>query len=122
MSVYHVPVLLTEVVEFLEPERGGLFFDGTLGGGGHSAAILEASEAARVVAADRDREALEEARARLSSFGARFEAREGDYADVAEGLPPGLAGALLDLGVSSHQIDETGRGFSFRPGSPLDMR
>lgn len=122
MSAYHVPVLATEVVEMLSPERGGVYFDGTLGGGGHSEAILVRSEEARVVAADRDPEALAEGRRRLARFGDRFEAREGDFADVAEGLEPGLAGALLDLGVSSHQIDETARGFSFRSGSPLDMR
>lgn len=122
MSTYHVPVLVAEVIDLLGPERGGLYFDGTLGGGGHTAALLAASPGVRVVAADRDPEALKEARRRLSEYGDRFEARAGDYADVAESLEAALAGALLDLGISSHQIDETARGFSFRPGSPLDMR
>lgn len=119
---YHTPVLVEEVIRWLEPRRGGLYFDGTLGGGGHSEAILESGPEARVVAVDRDPEALAEARERLSVHGERFEALEGDFADVAERLEDELAGALLDLGVSSHQIDADRRGFSFRAGSPLDMR
>ncbi len=119
---YHIPVMVEEVVRWLEPRRGGVYFDGTLGGGGHSEAILESGPEARVIATDRDPEALAEARSRLSRFGERFEAREGDFADVVERLEVELAGSLLDLGVSSHQIDAERRGFSFRPGSPLDMR
>ncbi|MFP4624625.1 MAG: 16S rRNA (cytosine(1402)-N(4))-methyltransferase RsmH [Gemmatimonadota bacterium] len=119
---YHTPVLVAETLRRLDPGRGGIYFDGTLGGGGHSEAILEAAGAARVIGADRDPEALRTARRRLERFGDRFEAREGDFADVAERLESGLAGALLDLGVSSHQIDSVRRGFSFRPGAPLDMR
>ena len=119
---YHTPVLVEEVVRWLEPRRGGLYFDGTLGGGGHSEAILEAGPEARVLAVDRDPEALAEARQRLAGYGDRFEARLGDYGDVAERLEVELAGALLDLGVSSHQIDALDRGFTFRAGAPLDMR
>lgn len=122
MSGYHTPVLVGEVVRWLEPSRGGVYFDGTLGGGGHSEAILESGGEARVIGVDRDPEALKEVGDRLSGYGERFEARDGDFADVAERLEVELAGALLDLGVSSHQIDATRRGFSFRPGSPLDMR
>jgi 16S rRNA (cytosine1402-N4)-methyltransferase len=122
MSSYHAPVLVTEVVGLLDPGRGGLYLDGTLGGGGHSEAILGASPLSRVVGVDRDPEAIEEASRRLAQYGDRFEAREGDYADVAETLEEPLSGALLDLGISSHQIDEASRGFSFREGSPLDMR
>jgi 16S rRNA (cytosine1402-N4)-methyltransferase len=122
MGGYHEPVLLSEVLSLLEPARGGLYLDGTLGGGGHSEAILSASADARVVGVDRDPDALAEAGRRLERFGDRFGAREGDFADVAEALEAQLAGALLDLGVSSHQIDELSRGFSFREGSPLDMR
>jgi 16S rRNA (cytosine1402-N4)-methyltransferase len=122
VSAYHEPVLVTEVVGYLEPGRGGLYLDGTLGGGGHSEAILRASPSARVVGVDRDPEAIEEARRRLGEWGDRFEVREGDFADVLEEGGSALAGVLLDLGVSSHQIDEAARGFSFREGSPLDMR
>lgn len=119
---YHTPVLVEEVLRRLEPRRGGLYFDGTLGGGGHSEAILEAGPEARVLGVDRDPEALAEARERLSAYGSRFEARAGDYGDEAERLEVELAGALLDLGVSSHQIDAMERGFTFREGAPLDMR
>lgn len=124
MSGYHVPVLVDEVVRLLEPQRGGLYLDGTVGGGGHSEALLRAgSEAgARVLGVDRDADALKEASERLSDFGERFDPRRGDFADVADEPGPELTGALLDLGVSSHQIDASARGFSFRPGSPLDMR
>jgi 16S rRNA (cytosine1402-N4)-methyltransferase len=122
MSGYHEPVLLAEVLSLLEPVRGGLYLDGTLGGGGHSAAILAASDTARVVGVDRDPAALAEAAERLARYGSRFEGRAGDFADVAEALEEELAGGLLDLGVSSRQIDELSRGFSFREGSPLDMR
>ncbi len=119
---YHTPVLVEEVIRLLEPRRGGVYFDGTLGGGGHSEAILESGSEARVIAVDRDPEARAEARERLAGYGDRFEAREGDFADAAERLEVELAGALLDLGVSSHQIDAERRGFTFREGSPLDMR
>ncbi len=122
MSVYHEPVLVSEVVGFLEPGRGGLFLDGTLGGGGHTAAILAATPRARVLGVDRDPAAIREAERRLAVYEDRFETVEADFADVADRLGAALAGAVLDLGVSSHQIDEVARGFSFRPGSPLDMR
>ena len=119
---FHEPVLVDEVIRWLDPERGGVYFDGTLGGGGHAAAILEAGATARVVAADRDPEAIDAAAARLDRYRARLEVHVGDYADVAERLEPVLSGAVLDLGVSSHQIDARGRGFSFAAGTPLDMR
>jgi 16S rRNA (cytosine1402-N4)-methyltransferase len=121
-EVYHAPVMLVEVLRYLSPERGGLYFDGTLGGGGHSEGILRKGPAARVIGVDRDDEAVRAARARLSPYGARVELVHGDYASAAESLREPLAGALLDLGVSSHQIDEERRGFSFRRGAPLDMR
>jgi 16S rRNA (cytosine1402-N4)-methyltransferase len=119
---YHAPVLVEEVVRRLEPARGGLYFDGTVGGGGHSEAILESGPAARVLGVDRDPDALRAAAARLAAYGSRFEVRAGDYGEVAERLEVELAGALLDLGVSSHQIDALERGFTFREGAPLDMR
>jgi len=119
---FHAPVLLEEVVRCLAPERGGLFFDGTVGAGGHAEAILERGPAARVMGVDRDEEALSVARNRLQRFGARVRLERGNYADVAERLEDVLAGALLDLGVSSHQLDEESRGFSFRRGVGLDMR
>jgi 16S rRNA (cytosine1402-N4)-methyltransferase len=123
MSVeYHVPVMLREVMEYLRPDRGGLYFDGTVGGGGHAEAMLSADPAVRVIAVDQDREALEVAGNRLKEFGDRVRLVRANYADAAAAVAEPLAGALLDLGVSSHQIDDPGRGFSFRPGTPLDMR
>jgi 16S rRNA (cytosine1402-N4)-methyltransferase len=122
VDAYHVPVMVAEVLRYLEPERGGLYLDGTVGGGGHSEAILRAAGAARVYGVDRDPEALEVARRRLAGFDERVTLRRGDYADAASRVSEPLAGALLDLGISSHQIDASERGFTFRAGSPLDMR
>lgn len=119
---FHAPVMVREVVSRLEPERGGLFFDGTVGGGGHSEAILLGGEAARVIAVDQDHDALVEAGRRLAVFGERVRLVHGNFAEAAASVSEPLAGALLDLGVSSHQIDEDRRGFSFRAGVPLDMR
>ncbi|MBU3664580.1 MAG: 16S rRNA (cytosine(1402)-N(4))-methyltransferase RsmH [Chthoniobacterales bacterium] len=121
---WHRPVMSTEVVAMLRPASGRVFLDGTLGGGGHSGALLSAG--ARVVGVDRDPEALAEASSRLASYGENFRAVRGNFADAAE-LPPVLDsapydGAVLDLGVSSHQLDSAHRGFSFRHDGPLDMR
>jgi len=118
----HAPVLLQEVLQILRPERGGLYFDGTLGGGGHSDGLLRKGPEARVIGVDRDGEAVAAARERLKPFVGRVDLVHGDYATAAESVVEPLAGALLDLGVSSHQLDEEGRGFSFRRGTPLDMR
>lgn len=114
--------MVREVLEQLRPERGGVYFDGTTGGGGHSLAILSASDDARVIAVDQDTEALDVAGRRLERFGDRVEFVHANFAVAAEEVSTPLAGALLDLGVSSHQIDEAARGFSFRPGTHLDMR
>jgi 16S rRNA (cytosine1402-N4)-methyltransferase len=122
MSEYHVPVLLREVLKYLEPERGGLYFDGTLGGGGHTEALLEANPQARVISIDQDPEAIKVAARRLDRFGDRVKLVQANFADAADWLTEPLAGALLDLGISSHQIDDSARGFSFRHGTPLDMR
>lgn len=124
-SDYHHPVLVEETLQLLEPERGGLFLDGTVGGGGHAEALLERGHSARLVGVDRDPDAISEAERRLERFGDRVRLVRADFADAvaAAGIAEAsLAGALLDLGVSSHQIDETARGFTFRPGAPLDMR
>lgn len=121
-EVYHVPVMVREVLTFLAPARGGVYFDGTLGGGGHTEAILAASEEAEVIAVDQDPEALAEARDRLAGYADRVQFVEANFADAAESGEASLAGALLDLGISSRHIDAAERGFSFRAGSPLDMR
>jgi 16S rRNA (cytosine1402-N4)-methyltransferase len=114
--------MVEAVLKYLSPERGGLYFDGTVGGGGHGDAILARGSEARLIGVDRDADALMEAERRLSRYGERVRLVRGDYAEVARALEEPLAGALLDLGVSSHQLDVAARGFSFRPGAPLDMR
>lgn len=125
-SEYHAPVLAGEVVGFLANAKSVL--DGTLGGGGHSAALLTAGVPA-VVGVDRDPEAIATATRRLERFtnAARFRAVQGDYADAADGRIAELGdtafdGVLLDLGVSSRQFDAVERGFTFREGALLDMR
>lgn len=123
----HRPVLVAEALEALGAGRGGIFVDATLGLGGHTEAILRASESSRVVGLDRDGEALEQARVRLSEFGARFTGVQTDYRQfgtVLDALGVGeIDGLLADLGVSSWQLDRPERGFSFRfPDAPLDMR
>ena len=122
---YHAPVMVEEVLGHLRPERGGTFLDGTLGGGGHTEALLERAPGASVIAVDRDPDALREAGARLERFGGRVRLVRSNFADAVEtaGVAEGsLAGVLLDLGISSHQIDVAERGFTFRSGAPLDMR
>jgi 16S rRNA (cytosine1402-N4)-methyltransferase len=122
----HRPVLLFEAVNLLAPERGGLFVDVTLGLGGHSEAILEASPDTRVLGIDRDREALRLASERLARFGSRFRAVHANFREISRILDEAgerePAGVLADLGVSSLQFDTPERGFSFRHDAPLDMR
>src|ERR1041384_7536 len=119
----HRPVLLTESIEFLAPQRGGLFIDCTLGLGGHSEAVLQASPQTRVIGIDRDSAALELASERLASYGERFQGLHGDFRDVAALVGERDAnGVIADLGVSSLQLDSPDRGFSFRFDAPLDMR
>jgi 16S rRNA (cytosine1402-N4)-methyltransferase len=126
MGAPHRPVLLRETLDLLRPERGGLFIDGTLGLGGHSEAILEASDDARVIGIDRDREALRFATARLARFGQRFRGVHANFREMGrvatEMEAEGVRGILVDLGVSSLQFDAAERGFSFRHEAPLDMR
>ena len=126
MGAPHRPVLLTETLQFLEPLRGGLFVDCTLGLGGHSEAILESSDETRVIGFDRDPKALAFAVQRLARFGKRFQAVHADYRNIERELTKlresDAAGILVDLGVSSLQFDSPQRGFSFRFDAPLDMR
>jgi 16S rRNA (cytosine1402-N4)-methyltransferase len=120
----HEPVLAREVVELLRPGPGLVFLDGTLGGGGHTQLFLDAG--ARVIGMDRDPRALAAATARLARYGEAFRAVRGDFRDARNVLAAlkldGVDGALVDLGVSSPQLDDPSRGFSFREGGPLDMR
>jgi len=120
----HVPVLLAETLELLAVTPGGLWVDGTLGLGGHAEAVLRASSPdGRLVGLDRDAEALERARERLRPFGERARLEHVDYREIPERLGGERAsGILLDLGVSSLQLDDAERGFSLRRDGPLDMR
>jgi 16S rRNA (cytosine1402-N4)-methyltransferase len=121
---YHLPVFPVEVAEWMQPGLGKWIIDGTLGGGGHSEIFLEAG--AEVLGVDRDPEALAHARARLEPFGARFSTWEGNFSQL-QNIPviqngERADGLLLDLGVSSRQLDSAVRGFSFMREGPLDMR
>ncbi len=127
VDFHHVPIMVREVTELLEPDRGGVFVDGTLGGGGHSEAILKLlPETGRLIGIDRDETALAAASARLAPFRDRFTAIHGNFFRMKPLLlQKGIAaadGILLDLGVSSYQLDEPSRGFSYKAEAPLDMR
>ena len=121
----HEPVMTAETIALLDPSRGGLFVDCTVGLGGHARVLLEAG-ASKLLGLDRDPEALKIARERLEGFGDRVELVHADYRELGRVLDdrgvPGVDGALADLGVSSMQLDGEGRGFSFRRDEPLDMR
>ena len=123
----HIPVLLGEVLEYLAPERGGTFIDGTLGGGGHAEALLRRlPPSGRLIGIDRDWEAVHAATSRLLVYGGRFTALHGNFfqmkALLGENDISEANGILLDLGVSSHQLDTPERGFSYKTDAPLDMR
>lgn len=123
----HEPVLRDEVTELLRPEGPGVWIDGTLGGGGHAERLLEVNPEARLFGFDRDPEAIAAAGRRLAPWAERTRLFNADFRDAAsivasetETMP--VRGVLLDLGVSSYQLDEQARGFSFRRSTPLDMR
>lgn len=126
MEFHHIPVLFDEVMEWMQPRADGVYADGTLGGGGHSEGILRLSGGtATLYGIDRDEDAIRAAGERLKDYPG-FHAIHGNFHDAkallaAAGAPP-LTGALLDLGVSSHQLDEGERGFSYHEDAPLDMR
>jgi len=122
----HVPVLLAEMLEALGAGRGGVFVDGTFGAGGYTQAILAANRKNRVVAIDRDPDAVAAGAGLVTKAKGRLTLVPGRFGDldalVAEAAPDGVEGVILDIGVSSMQLDEASRGFSFRQDGPLDMR
>jgi len=120
----HKPVMLAEVLDALKPRAGGRYADGTVAGAGHAGAILAASAPSGWLSGcDRDGLAVEVARVRLAAYAGRFEIRHGNFAELADWVPAGSCdGVLLDLGVSSPQLDTSERGFSFQQDGPLDMR
>ncbi len=124
MDFYHEPILANEILAAMEPLEGKQIFDGTLGGGGHSELLLR--HGAHVIGCDQDQEALDHATKRLGVFGDSFLPVRGNFRDI-DGILAGVGiervdGILLDLGVSSRQLDDFSRGFSFREEGPLDMR
>lgn len=127
MEFQHQSVLMNQTLNSLKLRPGGVYLDGTLGGGGHTEAILQATEPdGKVIGLDQDDEALAAASQRLKPFGERFCPIRANFAEMeqvlaAEGIA-GLDGVLLDIGVSSHQLDEPDRGFSYMQDGPLDMR
>jgi 16S rRNA (cytosine1402-N4)-methyltransferase len=122
--IYHRPVLEKEVVELLEPKPGSFIVDGTCGGGGHTEALLESG--ANVLALDQDPDAVQHLREHLASFGRRITVRQANFRHAAKVLDElgirAIGGALLDLGVSSRQLENPERGFSLVRNGPLDMR
>ena len=123
----HCSVLPLEVIEFLAPKSDGVYVDGTLGLGGHTEAILKSSEPhGRVIAFDWDEAAIAKSRERLKPFGDRLTIVRRNFSEIAEGLDEvgidKVDGILIDIGLSSLQLDQGGRGFSFQRDEPLDMR
>lgn len=117
----HRPVMLAEVIALLAPKSGGYYIDGTFGGGGYTRAILEAADC-RVLGIDRDPEAIARGRALIELFGDRLRLVEAPFSRMADIAEKASDGVVLDLGVSSFQLDMGERGFSFREDGPLDMR
>jgi len=121
---YHRPVLLREVLDYLRPEPGDTFLDCTIGGGGHARAFLQAG--AEVIGVDQDPDAIAESMASLADFASRLTLIRGNFVDITRSLQDmdvsGFDGVLIDLGISSHQLDTPQRGFSFQHSGPLDMR
>ena len=127
ISFSHRPVLLEECMQGLAPRRGGVYFDGTVGGGGHSYEILKRSTPqGRLIACDLDENAIAAATDRLSPFAGRFQIFKSNFKQYEEVLAAAgadrLDGVMLDFGVSSFQLDEVSRGFSYLKDAPLDMR
>jgi 16S rRNA (cytosine1402-N4)-methyltransferase len=126
ISNLHQPVLCAEVIELLSPLAGKTLVDGTLGVGGHTEALLQRDETVQVIGVDRDAEALALATARLTAFAKRFRTVHGNFGQLDDHLDDlniqSVDGLLLDIGVSSLQLDADERGFSFRRDGPLDMR
>ncbi len=126
MDFHHIPVLFEECIDGLCIREDGIYVDGTLGGAGHSSAIAGHLKTGRLIGIDRDENAIAAASARLAPFGERVTIVKNNFSNIKQVLADlhidKIDGALLDLGVSSHQLDEPERGFSYMHDAPLDMR
>ena len=126
MEFHHISVLLEETIAALAIRPDGIYVDGTAGGGGHSSRIAQQLTTGRLIALDKDPDAVAAATARLAPYGERAMVLQRDFADMAQVLEelgiPAVDGILLDLGVSSYQLDTPERGFSYQHDAPLDMR
>lgn len=126
ISTYHQPVLLHECIQYLNIRQDGIYVDGTLGGGGHTEAILQRNNTCQVIALDADMDAIKSAEERLRSFGSRVRIEQTNFRNLAQVLKkhnvPAISGLLLDLGVSSFQLDRSQKGFSYRFDAPLSMQ
>ena len=118
----HLPVMVAEVVDVLRPVPAGVIVDATVGAGGHATALLDALPQHTLIGLDRDDEALALAGEALARFGGRVDLRRANFDELGTVVQEQFAGVLLDLGVSSMQLDDAGRGFSYRGDGPLDMR
>lgn len=117
----HIPVMLKEVLEHLSPQDGETYVDATFGNGGYSEAILKAANC-RLIAIDRDPTVLPRVEELKEKYGSRFEFRQGTFGNFKDIIAQPVNGAVFDIGVSSMQLDEAERGFSFAKDAPLDMR
>lgn len=126
MNAFHTPVMADQCLRFLAPQAGGVYVDATLGGGGHALAILAANAEIRLYGFDQDDEALAQAGKKLEAYSNRCELIKANFSRIRTELAlrkvKTVDGILFDLGVSSHQLDEDARGFSFDADAPLDMR
>lgn len=126
MEFSHIPVMLNECIEGLAIKEGGLYVDGTLGGAGHSSQILKVLTTGKLIAIDKDTDAINASRERLQLIGSNFEIVHNDFNNFKQIMADlgveSVDGILLDLGVSSFQLDNPDRGFSYRFDAPLDMR
>lgn len=124
LAYHHMPVMLAEILDCLQPKAGGVYLDGTIGGGGHAEAVLRASSPdGWLYGMDRDQQAVQAATDRLAPFKGRFAIHQGSFDEADQWISTSCCdGALLDLGVSSWQLDQPERGFSFQEAGPLDMR
>ncbi|MBQ9034365.1 MAG: 16S rRNA (cytosine(1402)-N(4))-methyltransferase RsmH [Alphaproteobacteria bacterium] len=117
----HIPVMLTEVLQYLNPQKGDVYVDATFGNGSYSKAILDAADC-KVIALDRDPNVRVRANEIKNMYGERFEFRAGKFGDFSVLVPEKINGAVFDIGVSSMQLDDAERGFSFSKEAKLDMR